>query len=277
MQKHIKDILDNELVENLDSLVEKEGSTTVEILMHLTELDRRKLFVAFGYSSLFSYLNLRLKYSEGAAMRRIKASRCISEYPEVLELLKRREVNLTTICIFSSILTKENSRELLPLVINKSQAEVERIVSQYRPRGEVRDKMTPISIVLVKEEVPSKEEKKIEPLKKKEDSESYRRSGGEVETIEKVKFTFSASPEFKDKFEEVKRLLSGKYPKGASFEEVFEAGLQAFLDKNSPERRAERREAKKANCAKEKPASSSNGRYINVRECEPAGEHSWST
>ena len=81
MQKQIKDILDNELIKNLDSLVEKEGGTTVEILMHLTELDRRKLFVAFGYSSLFSYLTLRLKYSEGAAMRRIKASRCISEYP----------------------------------------------------------------------------------------------------------------------------------------------------------------------------------------------------
>ena len=139
MEKRIKDILDNELIENLDSLVEKEGSTTVEILMHLTELDRRKLFVAFGYSSLFSYLTLRLKYSEGAAMRRIKASRCISEYPEVLELLKRREVNLTTICIFCSILSKENCRELLALVINKSQAEVERLVSQYRPRGEVRD------------------------------------------------------------------------------------------------------------------------------------------
>ena len=48
-------------------------------------------------------------------------------------------------------------------------------------------------------------------------------------------------------------LLSGKYPKGASIEEVFDAALEIFLDKNSPKRRSERRAEKNSrNSRKEK-------------------------
>ena len=81
---------DKGLTEKLNTLVRKESDTTLEILTYLAELEERKLHLKLGFNSLFAFCTLRLGYSEPASNRRIKASRCIREYPETYELLLSR-------------------------------------------------------------------------------------------------------------------------------------------------------------------------------------------
>lgn len=66
------------------------------------------------------------------------------------------------------------------------------------------------------------------------------RAGGEARAMRvehRVQIQFAARPEFMEKFEEVPSLLSGRFPAGVPFADVFEAGLDAFLDRHSPIRR----------------------------------------
>ena len=120
---------DRELLGRLKSLVEKERATTVEILLHLNEVERRKLCLSLGYPSLFEYCTRRLGYSNSAAGRRIHAARCIRDYPEVLELLERNEVRLSSVSLVASVLSPENKDDILSRIRNRSEKEIEGMVA----------------------------------------------------------------------------------------------------------------------------------------------------
>jgi hypothetical protein len=99
----LKNIPNDALIKNLEALSLRESKTTLELLLQLIELEERRLHSALGFSSLFAYCREKLKYSEGAANRRIKAARCMRDYPKVYQLLKERHVSLSTVCIFPSL------------------------------------------------------------------------------------------------------------------------------------------------------------------------------
>jgi hypothetical protein len=50
-QFRLKKLSDKKLLQSLDALVEKEKATTLGILLHLVELDRRRAYLALGYRS----------------------------------------------------------------------------------------------------------------------------------------------------------------------------------------------------------------------------------
>lgn len=58
-------------IDTTDQLVQQERELLIEILRHLREIERRRLFSALGFKSLFDYAVKRLKYSEDQAGRRI--------------------------------------------------------------------------------------------------------------------------------------------------------------------------------------------------------------
>ncbi|PIT99630.1 MAG: hypothetical protein COT74_11590, partial [Bdellovibrionales bacterium CG10_big_fil_rev_8_21_14_0_10_45_34] len=62
-----KDLKDQELLSKTKSLVQKERELLTEVLQHMREIDRRKLFSDLGYRSLFDYAVKELGYSEGQA------------------------------------------------------------------------------------------------------------------------------------------------------------------------------------------------------------------
>ena len=75
----------------------KEKEATLAILYHLIEIERRGLYRELGHSSMFDYLTKRLGYSEGSAQRRIVASRCIGDNPELGTLFIEGKVTLCNI------------------------------------------------------------------------------------------------------------------------------------------------------------------------------------
>jgi len=137
-------VSNQQLLSRLESLANQERSTTLSILLHLNEVDRRRLHLSLGYGSMFDFATRQLLYSASAAVRRIQVARCIRRYPELIEPFRRGEVNLSTIAMISGVLDEENGKELIRAIRGKSQREVEATVARYRPAVEIRDRVRPV-------------------------------------------------------------------------------------------------------------------------------------
>jgi len=255
MKKLLNTLSDKELVVRLEALSRKERHTTLEVLLHLNEVEERGIHVALGYANLFQYVVEKLGYSESAAWRRIATARCIKNYPEIYQLLKDNKLNLTTVSLVAKVLTKENFDDIISEITGKSRKEVEAFIAFYRPKTKIRESIKPV--VLVKKADKSGAPKHLEqsniiPVNFRCES----KSAEQVSCEERFEFRFSASEEFKEKFEEVKNILSNKYTKGVSQEQLFLEAMEVFLDKKSPKRREARRQ-KRAKRVKNKSINKS--------------------
>ncbi len=80
----LRGLSDRELLSRVKDLVARERAVTLEVLVHLIEVERRRLHVELGYASMFDYCTRHLQYSSSSAARRIQTARCLRDYPEVL-------------------------------------------------------------------------------------------------------------------------------------------------------------------------------------------------
>ena len=141
-------LADDALLSRLDQLAEAEKLCTAELLACLAEVDRRGAYKRLGYSSLFDYCIRCLEYSPSAAGRRIQVARCIRRYPPLLELLEARELSLSAAALIASILTIDNYKSILEQARGASHRDVEKLVAQYRPPLELRDRVQPVRVAV---------------------------------------------------------------------------------------------------------------------------------
>ena len=241
--QELRGLSDRQLLCQVQLATRGERAMTVKILHHLNEIERRKLYLELGHSSLFDYCTRRLKYSSSAAWRRIQTARCIRRYPEVLALLHARELSLSTISLVAPILTDGNRALVLGRVRGKSHREVERVVSEYRPPVALRDRVRPVR-------VPAQQPVDIDRVLFERELARHLPAGlatagagseaGRVPTEQKLFVQFLASEELMETFEEVAALLSNRGGEG-TFAEVLEIVLTDFLDRHSPKERRRRR------------------------------------
>jgi hypothetical protein len=272
----LRGLSDADLLSRVKNLVGRERAVTLEILVHLTEVERRRLHLNLGYASMFDYCTRHVGYSSSAASRRIQAARCIRDYPQVLGLLEKNEINLVTVSLVASIVTAANANDLFVRIRGKTQREVEEIAAEYRPPVSMRDRVKPVWVKVaqpvVEQPVSCGQSYPITPsggsgISPKIAADS---AGGPPEAAsetqaqpqagtgasadfpsppaprieEKDFIQFVASKGFMRKFEKAKALLSNG--KGdLSFEAVLEAALDEFLKDNDPEERNKRREERK--------------------------------
>jgi len=267
---------DRELLARVKALVQKERSTTLEILVHLNEVERRKLHLSLGYPSLFEYCIRHLGYSSSAAGRRIHAARCVRDYPEVYPLLEKNDVTLITVSLVASILTDANKDDLLGRIRRKSQRDVEAIVAAYRPSLAYRDRVKPVCVAVARAQnharassghlcpITPSAGSEISPNVAADVAGGLRGAPGETAAIvhsgenipevpprnpavqleRRLLIQFLASPAFMKKFEDVRSLLSNK-PGNPSYEAVLETALDEFLAHHSPVNKKQRREERK--------------------------------
>jgi hypothetical protein len=124
----------HQLLARVKSLAQGERQATTALIAHLAELEERRLYLAEGCSSLFTYCTQVLHLSEHAAYGRIEAARVVRRFPILLERLEDGSVNLTTVGLLASHLTPENHRELLDMARHKSKRQVEEVVARLRPQ-----------------------------------------------------------------------------------------------------------------------------------------------
>jgi hypothetical protein len=99
----------------MPALCQKEREVISDIVLHLSEIESRGSYRALGYSSLFTYCTEGCGYSEGAAMRRIKAARCVRDNPEVYEKLRCGKLTLCAISELARVLNAGNKEELIAI------------------------------------------------------------------------------------------------------------------------------------------------------------------
>ncbi len=123
----------------LKNLVQTERKITAEIITLISEIDRRKLFIEMGFSSLFAYLTEEIGYSASSAQRRIEAARISRQVYGVSEKLKTGAINLSTLSMAAQAIreksktckiTSELKQDLILKIENKNVKETQVILAQ---------------------------------------------------------------------------------------------------------------------------------------------------
>lgn len=265
-------IPDRELIARLEQLCRAERETSVDVLHHLNEIERRSLHLRLGYSSLFAYCTGHLRYSESAAARRVQAARCLRRFPTVGPLLQSGEINLMTLGLVASILTEATLDQWIDRIRGKTQREVEAIAATVRPPITLRDRARLVHVA-----VPTTSPLPLAPASRASadaskssapmfatslhgpsqaaapsdsgaivNSSTNSQTGGKqsptiVATQPKVYIQFLADQSFMAKYRTATALLSNKLPK-LTFEAVFVALIEEFIRRHEPAERHLRRE-----------------------------------
>src|SRR6185369_13706857 len=107
MTNNLTSLSDQTLLNETQKLVKQERELLSQILHHLREIERRRLFSFLKLSSLFEYATQELGYSEDQAYRRIQAMRLLKELPEIEEKINLGALNLTHLGMAQSLFKRE--------------------------------------------------------------------------------------------------------------------------------------------------------------------------
>jgi hypothetical protein len=102
-----------ELIARLPGLVQAERYAMADVIEHLVEVERRRLYLSQAMSSLYRYCLERLGYSEDAALKRHRVARLALRLPQVLAELRAGTLHLTALFLLSNHLTENNASALL--------------------------------------------------------------------------------------------------------------------------------------------------------------------
>ncbi len=202
---------DKDLLQNTKNLVARERQLFTEILHHLQEIQRRRLFSDLGYRSLWDYCMKALGYSESQVKRVTDAMKLIQEIPEVEAIIKQGDLSLSNVVAAQvhfrseekagAPLTTEDKLEVIESLKNKSSREGEKILaekSSHEPPP-VKDKIRRVTA-----------------------------------TISEVKF--GANEKLLEMMDAVKGMLAHKHP-NLSTKELMEIVFDMALDKLDPARK----------------------------------------
>lgn len=142
-------LTDRELHARVLATAARERATTAELITLLAEFDRRRLYLAEGYNSLFVFCTEALHLSEPAAYNRIQAARAAQKWPVILDDLRAGFVTLGTLGMLAPHLTDANCRDLLAEARHKGKRDVERIVARIRPQPDVPSVIRKLPVIAV--------------------------------------------------------------------------------------------------------------------------------
>jgi 5-methylcytosine-specific restriction endonuclease McrA len=133
----LQQLSDTELLTRIRRAVAHERHATAELIALLTELDARRLYLADGCSSMFTYCTQVLGLTEHAAYGRIEAARAARKFPAILTRLREGTLSLTAVGLLAPHLTDENHVRVLDTARHKTKREVEQLVAALNPKPDV--------------------------------------------------------------------------------------------------------------------------------------------
>ena len=78
-------------------LVQRSHGLDAALLMHLGEIEERKLYLDWSFPSMFAYCVEELGFSEDVACNRINVARAARRVPTILEALRSGKVHLAAL------------------------------------------------------------------------------------------------------------------------------------------------------------------------------------
>ena len=206
------------VVARLKKLVAEERRVGVEVLVHLGEVDIRKLFLPAACSSMHEYCVRMLGFSEQAAYKRIRVARVGRMFPQVLDAIAVGELHLSGAMELAAHLTEENVGRVLVEARGKRMVEIRVLVARLAPRPDVATRVEPVAVQgeLAAGEVSARtvERKgRVEPL-----------------APERFEVRVTISGEVRDKLMRAQDLLRHQVPHG-DVAAVIEKALDVLLEK----------------------------------------------
>jgi hypothetical protein len=215
---------DAELVARLPLLVQAERHAMADVIEHLVEVERRRLYLAHATSSLYRYCIARLGYAQDAALKRHRVARLALRLRQVLGELRAGTIHLTGLFLLSTHLTEDNACALIAEARGKSRRQLEELIANWFPRPDVAPSLT---LLATPDDTTcsgasgagiAEERARLEP-----------QSPG------RVRVEFTARAELYEKLQQARQLLSHALPSG-DLGELFERAIDALLEKETRQR-----------------------------------------
>lgn len=130
-------VSDDALIAATTRAAATERRATAELLTLLIEVERRKLHLQLGHSSMFVFCTRTLRLSEQAAYTRITAARAARRFPDILVRLAEGELSLSSVGVLVPHLTEETAEAMLEAACGKSTREAERLIASWHPQPDV--------------------------------------------------------------------------------------------------------------------------------------------
>ncbi|MBD3160605.1 MAG: hypothetical protein GF328_00680, partial [Candidatus Latescibacteria bacterium] len=266
--------------------MERERSSTAHLVAHLPEMDRRRLHLELGYSSLYTYCTQALHLSEEAAYKRIAAARAARRFPGLLARLAQGELHLSSVKLLAPVLTRENHAELIEEARRKTKRQVEQIIARTRPAPPVPAVVERQIPAPVPAPAPASSPSQAPPTPSPTDAPPAVPTPPPRPVVaplapERYKVQFTASGEMHERLLRAQALLRHKVPDG-DVAKIFDLALIALLERTEARKFGKRktrrstesrnRKQSKASAVKRKPPkrrandekdhSASSSRYI---------------
>src|SRR5215813_2864434 len=123
-----------DLLARTRDLARKSQNVEADLLVHLAEIDARKLYAEWAFPSMFEFCVKDLGFSEGAAFSRIFVARAARMLPAMFDALRSGRVHLAGLRVLAPHPTGENHEQLLARAAGKSKREIEELAAALSPQ-----------------------------------------------------------------------------------------------------------------------------------------------
>lgn len=135
----ISRLTDEELLTRAEGLAADERASMCDLIETLSAIDDKKLYRGRGYLSLFEYCVFKLRHSDSAAYRHIRAARAVRIFPPIAALLRSGALPLESVVVLHPYLEDADAASLVAAATGKRVWEVERLVASRRTEAPRRD------------------------------------------------------------------------------------------------------------------------------------------
>ena len=208
-------ISDDDLVRRLSEILKRSRRIEAELVAHIGEVDRRRLYARQASPSMFVYCTERLHLSEAETYLRIAAARAARKHPALLPMLEDGRLHLSGIAKLAPVLTQANCEALLARAAHKTKRKIEELVAEVAPKPDVpptmrklparREPSKPAAVVELR---PDAVEAPTQP------APTPRPAPGKPAVVEplapsRYRVQFTASAELHEKLERLSSLMPG--------------------------------------------------------------------
>ena len=246
-------------------LVRRSHGVEAALLVHLGQIEERKLYLDWSFSSMFGYCVGELGFSEDVACNRISLARAARRMPIILDVVSSGKVHLAGLRLLAPHLTTANQEKVLAEAAGKSRRQIEELVARLAPQPTVpsivrrlpaRRNSTPESATLsLRIAGPAAPPESQPALAFVPPTAPAPRATIAPLSEDTFKFQFTTTRGCHDMFREAQDLLRHRIPSG-DVAMIFEKALRVLIEQVKKERFGTGRKARRAP-AEDADASSS--------------------
>ena len=137
LQTALQSLSSADLLARTRELVKDSRCVEADLLLHLGEIDERKLYLERSFPSMFAFCVGDLRFSEGATYNRILVARAARQIPAIIHAMRSGQVHLGGLRLLAPHLTAENHLEVLAQAAGKSKREIEELVARLSPQPSI--------------------------------------------------------------------------------------------------------------------------------------------